>query len=95
MDLHDLCVQLRAERDALHAAMAELVALKDLKDKADRGVTTAGNAAERGMCATFQEKVATLAEYERRKPAAWQRARELVWSNVELTGTKQRAGEPD
>lgn len=72
--------------DALYAALAELVALKDLKDKADRGVTVAGNAAERGMCASFKEAAETLEEYNRRKPLAWQRARELVGSNVEVTG---------
>ena len=72
--------------DALYAALSELVALKDLKDKADRGVTVAGNAAEHGMCASFKEAAETLEEYNRRKPLAWQRARELVGSSAEVSG---------
>ncbi len=56
-------------------ALAALVALKDMKDKAERGVTVAGNAKERGMCSSFEEQAELLAEYKRRKPIAWEVAR--------------------
>lgn len=59
----------------IRKALEELVALKDLKDKAERGVTVMGDAAARGMCASFDEQAAGLGEYERRKPLAWAAAR--------------------
>ena len=51
--------------DALYAALAELVALKDMKDRGFGAHDTEGED-----------------EYMRRKPLAWQRARELVGSNA-------------
>jgi hypothetical protein len=64
-------------------ALAELVACKNLKDKAERGVTVAGNAEQRGMCASFEEQASAFAEYARRQPLAWDAARAALASPQE------------
>jgi hypothetical protein len=61
--LHEECERLRAERDALRAALAELVALKDLKDSWD--AKHAAGAAP---------SMIDFGYYER-KPLAWDAAR--------------------
>jgi hypothetical protein len=64
-------------------ALAELVACKNLKDKAERGVTVAGNAEQRGMCASFEEQASAFAEYARRQPLAWDAAQAALASPQE------------
>lgn len=57
--------RIRQQRDKLLAALAELVALKNLKDRAEAAETSA----ERDYCGR---------EYQQRKPAAWKAAREAM-----------------
>lgn len=63
---------LREERDALHAALTELVTLKRMKGELSLML--------------LREEGGMGLDYDRRKPLAWQRARELVGSNVEVSG---------
>lgn len=53
--------------DALYSALAELVALKAMKDELSLML--------------LREEGGMGLDYDRRKPLAWQRARELVGSN--------------
>lgn len=57
------------KHDALHAALAELVALKDMKDELSLML--------------LREECGMGIDYDRRKPIAWQRARELVKPNAD------------
>jgi hypothetical protein len=59
------------KHDALYAAMTELVALKDMKDELSLML--------------LREEGGMGLDYDRRKPIAWQRARELVTPNAALT----------
>ncbi|MBK7646148.1 MAG: hypothetical protein IPJ12_03045 [Betaproteobacteria bacterium] len=56
------------ENAALRAALAELVALKDMKDQLSFML--------------LREEGGMGLDYDRRKPLAWQRARELVPPNA-------------
>ncbi len=62
---------LRDERDALRAALTELVALNDMKNEMSHML--------------LREEGGMGIDYDRRKPIAWQRARELVGSNAEVS----------
>lgn len=64
--------------DALYAALAELVALKDMKDEMSHML--------------LREEGGMGLDYDRRKPLAWQRARELVGSNA-LANAPARTGD--
>ena len=68
-----------ARRDAkqLRDALAELVALKAMKDEMSHML--------------LREEGGMGLDYDRRKPLAWQRARELVGSNVELNGERSES----
>ena len=59
--------------DERYAALAELVALKAMKDEMSHML--------------LREEGGMGIDYDKRKPLAWQRARELVGSSVELTGS--------
>lgn len=63
---------LREERDALHAALVELVTLKRMKDELSLML--------------LREEGGMGLDYDRRKPLAWQRALELVGPNVRMQG---------
>ena len=56
------------KHDALNAALAELVALKEMKDELSLML--------------LREEGGMGIDYDRRKPIAWQRARELVMPNA-------------
>ena len=62
--------------DALFAALKELVELKNMKDEMSLML--------------LREEGGMGTDYDRRKPLAWQRARELVGSNEKVSG--RRAG---
>lgn len=61
-------VEMHRENAALRAALAELVALKDMKDQLSLML--------------LREEGGMGLDYDRRKPLAWQRARELVTPNA-------------
>lgn len=60
------------KHDALHAALTELVTLKDMKDEMSLML--------------LREEGGMGLDYDRRKPIAWQRARELVMRNDTVKG---------
>lgn len=62
--------------DTLYAALAELVALKDLKDRISTDDLCTYGVADAEAAQSLAD------EYQQRKPLAWKRARELVGPNA-------------
>lgn len=76
----DLCelVGLRAEANALRAALEELVACKDLKDEESRRRQRRECSRLRPVGNALAEVNATRDDYNRRKPLAWAAARAVL-----------------
>jgi len=77
VEQHEEIGRLEAQRDALHAALTELVELKAMKDELSLMLP--------------REEGGMGIDYGRRKPLAWQRARELVTPNA---GVKRPVARP-
>lgn len=71
------CPTAPSEAGTLRAALAELVALKDQKDAAEK---EAEEARAVGACPSVNVQ-RTLRDYEERKPAAWAAARAALGPN--------------
>lgn len=71
-------VDVQAELATLRAALAELVACKDLKDEVMQMRRMWSECTDAEMEAGDPDGIAKWADYERRKPLAWATARALA-----------------